>query len=114
MGTVYAGLRDEHADLWPHDVAGELHEYGFTTGSNTLGLFAVREAGPYRTRIVPASCGWRVFNVHTPSGHVVYERRATLSDAVDYAIKVALSGDAFGTLQALLTRELNAELGRTS
>lgn len=112
--TVYTGLLDEPTDAWPQDAVAELREYGFAVGSNDLGPFAVREAGPDRIRIIRASSGWRVITVHTPSGHVEYEPRTTLSAAIDYAIKQALSADTFDTLHALLTREVNVELGRTS
>lgn len=103
MTAVYTGLLDE------------LHEYGFTTGINDLGPFAVREAGPYRTRIVRASTGWRVINLYWPTSEVpVYEPRATLSAAVECAISTALSVDALNDLATLMTLQVNAELGRAA
>lgn len=103
------------AVTWPADLAAELCEYGFDAGSNGLGLFAVRDAGPYRTRIVCASTGWRVINLFLPASEIAnYERAESLTAAVESAVAIALSVDTLNALADLLTAQVTAELGRAA
>jgi hypothetical protein len=104
-----------HTEPWLETAVAELHDLGFDTGVNEHGWFAFRERGPYRTRIVSASSGWRVINTYTPNAEVVaYEPRATQDKAIECAIQTALSVDALVELAGLLTLEVKAELRRTA